>query len=106
MNRTRQEVAISNQALDIKVLKEILGSLRITEENILEGSNKATKITLSNEDMFKAHILAIPAKIVLEIATLKSIMERWNTNNFYFIFFHFSDFILILFYFYFYFYFR
>jgi len=74
MNRTRQGVATSNQALDIEILKEILGSLKITEENISEESNRATKITSSNEDMSRAHIIAILAKIVLEIATPKSIV--------------------------------
>jgi len=60
--------------LDIEVPKEILRSLRITKENILEESNRVTKITSSNENMSRAHILAIPVKIVLEIATPKSIV--------------------------------
>ena len=81
MNRTRQGVAISNQALDIEVLKEILGSLRITEENISEESNRATKIISSNEDMFRAYILAIPAKIVLEITISKSIVPDLGWFN-------------------------
>ena len=50
---------------------EILRLLRITKNNALKRSYKVIEITLSNEDIFRAQILVVPANVVLEIATPK-----------------------------------